>query len=76
MMRQKERDDFQAFHNDMHVKIAKAVNDRDRYHTPPHQHNNQRTNPHQTYQPTLLTYSYNTPVIGTVCTRLRCTTYH
>ena len=32
MMRQKERDDFQAFHNDMHVKIAKAINDRDSLH--------------------------------------------
>ena len=31
-MRQKERDDFQAFHNDMHVKIAKTINDRDSLH--------------------------------------------
>ena len=31
MTRVRNREAYQAFHNDMHVKIAKAVNDRDRY---------------------------------------------
>ena len=32
MMRVRDREAFQSFHNDMHVKIAKAVNDRDSLH--------------------------------------------